>query len=375
MTLKIGIIGAGTAGLATAIAFAQRGHQVHVLEKHPSVTTLGAGLLIQPQGVLALHQLGLGAEFDAASVPIDHLLGLTHRNWTIVDVPYRRLPARAVSRAALAGVLWDAAKAAQVDLRFGSDVSAIRCDGATAVVTTADDTLAYDLLVIANGAASVLPQQAGMAVATAPYSWGALWGMFDVADWHAEQRLEQRYRGTARMFGLMPTAWIGDKLRLSLFWSLPRSDYDAWLAGSIDTWKAELLELWPESAPVVHQINSHEQLTFASYCHARPHSLANPPICIVGDAGHAMSPQLGLGATLAVQDALALAATVDLHGPARGPLAYAKQRLPTVRAYQFLSRALTPCFQAQGNGWWRDAIFGGGLFVPGVRSLMYRSIA
>ncbi len=375
MTLKIGIIGAGTAGLATAIAFAKGGHHVQVLEKHPSVTTLGAGLLIQPQGVQALHELGLGTAFDAASVPIDHLLGKTHRNWTIVDVPYRQFPARAVSRAALASVLFDAAQAAQVDLCFDRDVSEVRCNGTNAVVTTDRETLAYDLLVIANGAASILPQQAGLAVATTPYSWGALWGMFDVEGWPAAQRLEQRYCGTSKMFGLMPTARIGDKLRLSLVGSLPRADYETWRATPIEAWKSELLHLWPESAPVVQQIDSHEQLTFASYFHARPHSLANAPICIVGDAAHAMSPQLGLGATLAVQDALALAAMVEQHGPARGPLYYAKQRLRTVRAYQYLSRALTPCFQAHGNGWWRDAVFGGGLFVPGVRSLMYRSIA
>jgi 2-polyprenyl-6-methoxyphenol hydroxylase-like FAD-dependent oxidoreductase len=56
---------------------------------------VGVGLLIQPQGVDALDRLGVGAAFSAASVPINHLLGKTHRNWTIVDVPYRHRAARA----------------------------------------------------------------------------------------------------------------------------------------------------------------------------------------------------------------------------------------------------------------------------------------
>lgn len=51
---RIGIVGAGTAGLSTAIAFARAGHAVDVFEKHPSLATLGAGVLIQPQGVAAL---------------------------------------------------------------------------------------------------------------------------------------------------------------------------------------------------------------------------------------------------------------------------------------------------------------------------------
>jgi hypothetical protein len=46
-----------------------------------------------------------------------------------------------------------------------------------------------------------------------------------------------------------------------------------------------------------------------------------------------------------------------------------------VRAYQLLSRALTPCFQSHGNGWWRDILFASGLAIPGVQKLMHRSVA
>jgi 2-polyprenyl-6-methoxyphenol hydroxylase-like FAD-dependent oxidoreductase len=231
------------------------------------------------------------------------------------------------------------------------------------------------LIAIADGAASTLPVQAGMAVSSTQYKWGALWGMFDVTDWRGERTLEQRYRTTRKMFGLMPTARTGDKLTLSLFWSLRRDAYADWKASPLDTWKAELLTLWPESAPVVNQITSHEQLTFATYYHANSTRLANPPICILGDAAHAMSPQLGLGATLAVQDALTLSSLVDGHGATNGALRYSKKRLRTVRAYQMLSRMLTPCFQADSDGLWRDMIFASGLYIPGVQQLMYRSVA
>jgi 2-polyprenyl-6-methoxyphenol hydroxylase-like FAD-dependent oxidoreductase len=88
-----------------------------------------------------------------------------------------------------------------------------------------------------------------------------------------------------------------------------------------------------------------------------------------------MSPQLGLGATLAVQDALVLASLVDQHGAAMGSVLFSKKRLRTVRAYQSLSRLLTPCFQADGGGLWRDLLFASGLYVPGVQQLMYRAVA
>ncbi len=373
--LRVGIVGAGTAGLATAIAFARAGHQVQVFEKHPTLATLGAGLLIQPQGVRALSELGVGAEFEAASVPIDRLLGKNHRGWRLVDVAYQRQPARAVSRSALAQLLLRAALAAGVQVQFGTRIETLEASGGLGRVCSATAACESEVVVIADGAASVLPQQAGLAVSSTQYRWGALWAMFDVENWPDPRILQQRFRTTRQMFGLMPTERRGDKLRLSLFWSLPCDAYQAWKESSLEAWKAELTGLWPESAPVVDQIVSHEQMTFATYRHAWPTRLAKPPICIVGDAAHAMSPQLGLGATLAVQDALLLAQQVEALGVQQGLPAFSRQRLHCVRGYQTLSRALTPCFQADGSGWWRDLMFAAGLHVPGVPWLMYRSIA
>jgi 2-polyprenyl-6-methoxyphenol hydroxylase-like FAD-dependent oxidoreductase len=370
----IGIVGAGTAGLASAIALARAGHTVTVFEKHGSLSPLGAGLLIQPQGAAALDALGVGAAFHAASVPVTRLLGTCHRGWTLVDIPYDESEARGVSRAALSQVLLDAALALGVRIRYGCPVGKVTVEGERATVH-ASDAASFDLVVIADGAASTLPAQVGLAVASKVYTWGALWAMFDVADWDGQALLEQRYQGTRQMFGLMPTARVDGRLRLSMFWSLPCADYAAWQARPLDEWKDELLALWPQAAPVIDQIVSHDQFTLATYRHARARRLAGGPVCVIGDAAHAMSPQLGLGSTLAVQDALALANAVCRHGPIAGATAFSDERLCAVRNYQMLSRALTPCFQADGKGLWRDLMFAVGLKLPGIRHLMYRSIA
>jgi 2-polyprenyl-6-methoxyphenol hydroxylase-like FAD-dependent oxidoreductase len=368
--LRIGIIGAGTAGLASAIAFARNGHEVHVYEKHPSLCTLGAGVLIQPQGVAALDALGVGPEFEHASVPVTRLHGICARGWPLVDIVYREVLARGVSRSALGGVLLPAALKEGAQVQFSQDIDTISVEHKRARMAGRE----FDLAVIANGASSQLTAAAGLAVRADQYRWGALWGMFDIDDPEDPTLLAQRYDGTRKMYGIMPTERVNGKLRISLFWSLPSDQYEAWLAQPIDQFRAELMALWPESHAVANQIVRHDQLTFARYYHARPRTLAAPPVCIVGDAAHAMSPQLGLGSTLAVQDALALAGAVEELGAVAGLKAYSRRRLLPVRAYQAFSKALTPCFQADAHGLWRDLIFAGGLLMPGIRTLMYKSL-
>lgn len=371
----IGIVGAGTAGLATAIAFARSGHRVHVFEKHPSLAALGAGVLIQPQGVAALEDLGVGTAFHAASLPIGALVGHCARGWKLVDIAYGELPARAVSRSALGRVLHEECLRLGVDLSFGRDVRSVRAEDGRGWVVVDGEPRGFDLVVIANGASSQLPADCGLAVRSRLYPWGALWSLIDLDDWPDPGLLAQRYGGTERMFGIMPTERVDGRLRLSVFWSLRRDRLEQWRAAPIADFRRQLLALWPESAPLVDQIHTHEQFAFASYVHARPRRLAAGPVCIVGDAAHAMSPQLGLGSTLAVQDALALARHVGEAGPLAGLQRYSASRLRTVRAYQALSRALTPCFQRDGAGLWRDLLFAGSLYVPGTRALMHRSIA
>ncbi|WP_235590077.1 FAD-dependent oxidoreductase [Burkholderia cenocepacia] len=95
----------------------------------------------------------------------------------------------------------------------------------------------------------------------------------------------------------------------------------------------------------------------------------------VGDAAHALTPQLGLGTTLAVQDAIALSEAVHRHGAVAGALVYERARKSPVRAYQTLSRLLTPFFQANGWAWPRDVAFSGGRYLPGVAWVMKRSLA
>lgn len=62
-TTHFAIIGAGTAGLATAILLARQGHLVTIFEQVDELAPVGAGLLLQPAGLAVFEHLGV---LDAA---------------------------------------------------------------------------------------------------------------------------------------------------------------------------------------------------------------------------------------------------------------------------------------------------------------------
>src|SRR6476660_3508327 len=56
------VVGGGIGGLATALAAARAGRTVHVIEKSPEFTEIGAGLQLAPNATRMLARLGVLAD-------------------------------------------------------------------------------------------------------------------------------------------------------------------------------------------------------------------------------------------------------------------------------------------------------------------------
>ncbi|MFF5447510.1 3-hydroxybenzoate 6-monooxygenase [Streptomyces sp. NPDC012888] len=67
------IAGGGIGGLAAALAVAQHGHHVTVLEKRDTFAELGAGIQLGPNAFRAMDLLGVGPQVRARAVYIDEL--------------------------------------------------------------------------------------------------------------------------------------------------------------------------------------------------------------------------------------------------------------------------------------------------------------
>lgn len=379
---EIAVIGAGPSGLACALMLARQGRRVVVLERFEQAGPVGAGFMLQPTGLAVLDRLGLTAAVEARAQPIDHIFGREARRGRVVlDVRYSDLTrprqALGVHRAALFEVLHDACLDAGVVFETGREI--VAAQAGRAVDAAGRSSAAFDLVVDASGARSRIAEAHGGR--RAMLAFGALWGTVPWPgapfDPHA---LEQVYRGAAKMIGVLPVgARPGAPDRLAtFFWSLKADDHPAWRAAGLDAWKAEVLGLWPEIAPVLEAIQTADDLTLARYGH---HTLARPfgdKLAIIGDAAHSTSPQLGQGVNMGLLDAFALAEALAVHDDlSRALPAYAAARRWHLRLYQALSLGFTPFYQADGRllPWVRDHILGKVARLPFAPRLLAATVS
>ena len=229
-----------------------------------------------------------------------------------------------VQRGALFSALWDAVHAAGLEVRTGLEVGAVAEDPTGVSVAGAR----FDRAIIASGARSGL-RPPGATVR--PYPWGALWAV--VRSELSPHCLTQRYRDTRQMFGVLPSG----QGTLSMFWSIRADRVEAWRAAGMEAWKDQIRALYAD-APV-ETLNAPEQILFAPYFDVVAPRWHTERVLWIGDAAHAMSPQLGQGANLALMDAAAVADCGDF-------AEWSARRRSHLRFYQLASRLLTPFFQS-----------------------------
>ncbi|WP_349644605.1 MULTISPECIES: DCC1-like thiol-disulfide oxidoreductase family protein [unclassified Bradyrhizobium] len=353
----IAVAGCGLAGLTTALLLHRDGHDVTLFERFDTPRPLGSGLMLQATGLAVLRELGLDGTVLAAGARIDRLIGkAVPSGRTVLDVRFAARGPQAfglgIHRGALFDVLFQAVIAAGIPVITGRTVTAAWLDGdgrRTLCFHETSPAGPFDLVVDALGIGSPLLAARGRAL---PY--GALWASLD---WPANtgfdaHALEQRYVRASTMAGVLPigSAPGSTSPQTAFFWSLRSDRLDDWRQRGLAAWKADVLQVWPATAPLLAEIETPERLTFASYVHRTAATAAEPALVHIGDAWHATSPQLGQGANMAFLDAYALAKTLreGTNATAAGARAIALRR-GHVRLYQGMSALFTPVYQSDSR--------------------------
>lgn len=379
----IAIVGYGTAGQALSILLSRDHHDVHVFERATTPGPVGAGFLLQPSGLDVLWQMELLPAVLRHGAAVRRLYGETPCGRAVMDMRYADLePALhgvGMQRGALFSLLADA----------WEHPGNLQADTAIVAVDSAQGRLRdarghwhgpYDLVIAADGASSSLRAQVQGTTLDREYPWGALWCLLPRGDWPHIDELRQRYVAARRMIGLLPvgTRPGNDTPQLSFFWSLPRDRFAQWEREGMARWLDEVAALWPQAHERLAGVTASAQLTRAGYRDAVLSRWHRERLVLVGDAAHAMSPQLGQGVNMALMDAMALRDALRTHADRDTALqAYQAQRRAHVAIYQYWSRWLTPLFQSERDGWARarDLLFQPMGRVPGGRGHMLRVLS
>ncbi|GEK21547.1 FAD-dependent monooxygenase [Cellulomonas xylanilytica] len=325
------VLGAGIGGLAAGVALAGRGWSVTVLERASSLEPVGAGIALAPNALRALDALGVGdAVRGMARLGGEVGLRTPDGHWLVradVTATGERLGDTAVvlHRAQLVDLLAAALPAGA--LRLGADVTSVSPGapgGASAVVTVAGlaEELTADLVVAADGIDSPTRRALFPAHPAPTYTGVTAWRF--VADAPPGGVAPAETWGRGSIVGLTPLA--DGRVYCYLTAVLPEGtrfdDEPDELRRRFGGWHAPLPDLLADLDP-------------AAVLHHDLRWLATPlprfdvgRVALLGDAAHAMPPNLGQGGCQALEDAVVLAAAVDGVPVGGGLAAYSAARVP-----------------------------------------------
>jgi len=374
--LRIGIIGCGVAGQASAIGLARAGHDVTVFERFASARALGAGLLLQPSGQLALERLGLRDEAERWGAHVQALDGWNVGDGHVMQMDYvKGQYGLGIHRGALFNLLHNAMLASNAKLKLGFDVERIEDLNAPTIVSKGGEHAGpFDLLLDCAGSQDVLRDHLGVYARSPIYPWGAVWAALPDRDGKFRDVLRQMYDGAHTMIGILPLGRSPDTGEecVAFFWSLRRDDYENQKAAGIEALKTRVLKAWPEAKPIIDELRAWEDLTFATYRDVVVRPTRQGRVIVMGDAAHGTSPQLGQGANLALIDAVTLTACLKDSNTEAALKRYEKLRRNHTRFYQLASRGMTPFFQSNSRvlAALRDTLLYPTGKIPGIRYLM-----
>jgi salicylate hydroxylase len=355
------VVGGGIAGLATALGLARAGTEVHVLERAPDFSEVGAGIQLAPNALSALDRLGVlekatkGAVFPQRKVYIDAVTGTTIATIDLGEkfVAHYGYPYVVAHRVDLhAALLEGCRETGLVTLENGREVLSAQNQADDTVLVTCADGSRYvaDVVVGADGLRSKL-RDAIVGDDLVPSRYVA-------------------YRGTVPIEAVgedvtsspAVLCWLGPQMHLIQYPLREGRIYNnvaVFKSGSYspdhDNWGTtqELDERFSVCCDGVRRATTYlsREIRWPMYDREPANTWVDGRVALIGDAAHAMLQYLAQGGAQALDDAIVLAE--ELAGATDIPsalAAYEHRRIGHVSKVQRLARVAGELFHIDGIG-------------------------
>ncbi len=301
------VVGGGIAGLALAASLDPARVRVTLVEERPERSGAGTVLAMWRGGRDALDEIGVGERVRAESFPVQRGSLRQADGHVLHELRTRQPRLWFVPRRELVSALTDALPSTVTRLtREVTDPRALALE------------VGADLVVGADGVRSVCRQQAVEGSAPVTTVWIALRGHLP----GPPVRTATEWWGPEGLFGLTPgpegAAWfcaVRDDHRSKV---VDPAEALAVARGHFRDWDPRTGEILDR---VGHDADAQRILRAPGL-----RSSVDDGLVLIGDAAHAMSPNLGRGANEALVDAVTLATLIHRHGTKGAPAAFDRRR-------------------------------------------------
>jgi len=345
MALKVLVIGGGIGGLSLARELTLRGLSVTVLEKAARIAPVGAGIIMNPNAMGVLERNGLADALRANAWPYlardtcdRHGRLLARRDYRPLYDAGKLAVGALVHRAHLHDVLYGGVPAGVV--RFASPVRKI--DGGS-VTTESGEVFGADVLVGADGIHSTIREQ--LFGEAAPRYMGYRSHRMVVDNvCRVEDFVELLGRG--QRIGLVPIS--RERIYIWTTFNSPREPEPA--LASVDAFRRLFAQFTdPRVVALFAQLRSPEEIITTEVEELTQERWVRGRAALLGDSVHAMTPNIGQGAGMAMEDAAVLAEELAESKDLEASLAsYVRRRKPRVETIVRVSREVGTDGQLSG---------------------------
>mgnify|MGYP000897906917 CR=1 FL=1 len=305
------IVGGGFSGMTAAITLSRLGIAVDLVEIDPEWTCYGAGISIGGATLRALRTLGLLDRFVELGNVCDDVDVRAPNGARLATIPTPRIAGEdvpgsgGIMRPTLARILADEVTRSGVRVRTGCTIEHLRETVDEVEVTFSDgSTRSYDLVVGADGLMSKLRKTLFPEAPAPKYNGQGVWRA--VLPRSPKINTTVLWVSDQTKVGLNPVS--RDEMYLFVNENRPEKrrvderDYLASLLALLEPFTAE------EIQAVRAQLNGSSRINFRPIENMlMPLPWSKDRVVLIGDAVHATTPHLAMGAGIGIEDALVLA--------------------------------------------------------------------